>query len=96
MKKILCLIAFVVYCTIHATAIPANGVPKTITQPDGTKVTIRLVGDEFAHYILSVDGLLLQEAKEGGYYYASMDGDRLTPTDILAHDPSQRNDMETK
>lgn len=96
MKKILCLIAFVVYCTIHATAIPANGLPKTITQPDGTKVTIRLVGDEFAHYILSVDGLLLQEAKEGGYYYASMDGGRLTPTDILAHDPSHRNDMETK
>ena len=96
MKKILIFITLVVLGVVNATAIPAKSILKNITQPDGSTVSVRLVGDEFAHFVLSVDSILLQEAANGGYFYATMENGRLIPTDMLAHNPDERRNREIK
>ena len=52
-----------------AMAIPAKPGFTQFTQPDGTVINIRTVGDEHGHMIYSEDGLLLMEA-EGRLEYA--------------------------
>ena len=40
---------------IMAKAVPADPTPIQVTQPDGTKLTVVLHGDEFIHYNTTVD-----------------------------------------
>ena len=70
---------------------PAYQGTKRVTQPDGTTVTIRLVGDEYLHYNVSADGYSLVRCDDGSYVYAQMnDEGELEPTDLLAHDANER------
>ena len=49
MKKLTLLLVALLVC-INASAIPANPGLVQMPQPDGTIVSIRLVGDEFYHF----------------------------------------------
>ena len=52
-----------------AMAVPAKQGLVAYTQPDGTVINIRIVGDEHGNMVMSEDGLLLQE-KDGRMEYA--------------------------
>ncbi|MBQ9466552.1 MAG: M6 family metalloprotease domain-containing protein [Muribaculaceae bacterium] len=79
-----------------ANAIPANPMPGVCQQPDGTSVTLRLVGDEFYHYNCTSDGYtVLRNSATGAYEYARLDGaGRLSSTGVLAHDAARRTPSE--
>jgi M6 family metalloprotease-like protein len=53
-----------------AEARPAYPWPVTVTQPDGTKVQIRIHGDEFGHYMTDMSGHAVTRSSDGTLYYA--------------------------
>ena len=61
--------------SVSVFAKPAIRESKAITQPDGTTVTIRLVGDEHAHLYLTEDGYPVKYDTRLGYVYAMIDED---------------------
>ena len=92
MKKItLLLMALIV--AITASAEPANPTPITVEQPDGTKLQLKLVGDEFYHFNTTIDGYTIVNVN-GKWEYAMKTGNHLSSTGILAHDPAARTVQE--
>lgn len=91
MKKLTALLVLSAIVCLQALAIPAHRGMIQMPQPDGTLVTIQLIGDEFYHFNATADGytVLLNEA--GAYEYAKLDGMTLVSTGILAHDEGHRN-----
>ncbi len=51
-------------------AAPADPMPRTVLQPDGTELQICLHGDEFGSYTTTDDGLLVVQNENGEYEYA--------------------------
>ena len=62
MKKILSFkhpllaLAIVALAAVQAQAVPANPEPATVTQPDGSTLTVVLHGDEFYNFNTTADG----------------------------------------
>lgn len=75
-------------------AIPADRTPMPVTQSDGSKLTLRLVGDEFFHYNTTDDGYTVLRNASGSYEYAVKRGDVLVSSGVLAHDASIRTPAE--
>lgn len=71
-KIFISLIASVLFGITSLYAIPARSVPETIIQPDGTVVTVRMVGDEFYHYRVTADGIPVVRCADGYYRYAEL------------------------
>lgn len=93
-RKLLLLPALILASALPAWAVPAKRDLMTFTQPDGTQISARLVGDERAHLLLSTDGSILAE-KDGAYYFANLSSDgRLVSTNVLAADPEMRNELQ--
>lgn len=70
---------------------PAYNGKRRVAQPDGSYVTIRLVGDEYRSFNTTDDGYSLVRNSEGYYVYAKKDIDgQLAPTNLIAHDASER------
>ena len=57
--------------TNEVMAVPANPALYRYVQPDGTVVTLQMRGDEFLHYVTTVDGYTLKKNAHGYYVYAS-------------------------
>lgn len=69
--------------TTHA--VPAYPHPIRVTQSDGTQLTVRLIGDERNHYILSSEGYTLTGGPDGDLYYAELSASgQLVPTKVKA------------
>ncbi|MDO5526017.1 MAG: M6 family metalloprotease domain-containing protein [Prevotella sp.] len=94
MNKLFFLFIFLIITILKVIAIPADGVFRNIVQPDGTVLSICVVGDEFAHYVLSMDGCVLWGKEDEGYSYAIMHDGRLCASDVLAHNPDLRGKQE--
>lgn len=76
-------------------AIPAPRGPIEVTQPDGSKLTVLLKGDEFFHFARSTDGYLLKENKEGFYTYAKTNArGMLVSSDVVANNVGRRAQEE--
>ena len=74
---------------------PAYQGTTRVVQPDGSGVTIRLVGDEYLHYNITLDGYSLVRRDDGAYVYAQMnEAGQLEATDLLAHDAVERTMKE--
>lgn len=74
---------------------PAYRGTTRVTQPDGSYVTIRLVGDEYLNYNTTSDGYSLVCREDGAYVYAQLNSEgQLEPTALLAHDASERTAEE--
>ena len=71
---------------LTARAVPADPTPAQVTQPDGTKLTLVLHGDEFLNYLTTSDGYTVVKNKAGYYTYARLDGDQLAPSNVIARD----------
>ena len=72
--------------------------PDTVvfTQPDGSKISITLKGNENIHWAVTPDGYTAVFDKKGFYVYAIHDKDgNLVPSGIVVHDPGSRTNEET-
>ncbi len=65
--------------TMHA--IPAKPGLLTMQQPDGSKVSVRLVGDEHAHLYTTPQGYPLVSAN-GSFFYAGLEGSKIVSSGI--------------
>ncbi|MDE7403417.1 MAG: M6 family metalloprotease domain-containing protein [Muribaculaceae bacterium] len=54
-------------CAATAFAVPAKPGLRTYTQPDGTKISLQLVGDEFYHTLVTPDGVAMNRDTDGFY-----------------------------
>ncbi len=56
-------------CVGSALAVPARRSTFTVTQPDGTVLTLQMVGDENFHYFLDINSGKKMLRNEAGFYY---------------------------
>lgn len=94
MKKILLSITFALMGIASGFAAKAHSALTTITQSDGSQLTIRLHGDEhYSWYSTTDDVLLVQVGKN--YYVAQVEEDgTLKATPQLAHNAGKRGTVE--
>lgn len=57
--------AFAACVALSAAAIPARQGVRTFTQPDGSQIQLRLIGDEFSHNYVNADGKLMHRDADG-------------------------------
>ncbi len=93
MKKFL-LLAAVALVALVARAIPAVPTPIQVTQPDGTQLTIKIVGDEFFNFHTTVDGYTIVRDSDGFFVYATKSNGDLVPSNVVAHNVSERSASE--
>lgn len=93
MKKALTTLVFALLTTT-SWAVNAYPHPITVTQKDGTRLTVIGYGDEHHHYYTTTDGaLLFHQGKD--FFIARTEADgTLTATTCLAHDAAMRSDNE--
>ena len=93
MRKVLLLIAIATLALV-AHAVPAvPGAVETI-QPDGSKLMVRIIGDEFFNYYTTTDGYTIVKNNDGYFVYAQRLNDVMQPTAIIAHDADKRSASE--
>lgn len=93
MRKIVLLLISTLF-TIHCRAIKADPTPVTITQSDGTQLTVIGHGDEDFSYCTTPDGVILHQVGTC-FYIAAIDNDGNTaPTGMLAHNAGMRKAEE--
>lgn len=81
-------------CSMDAMAVPARPGLFTVMQPDGTEISVRLVGDEYNHYYLSEDGYLLVNVDDT-FYYGDVDtSGAVVRSEFMARDASLRTAAE--
>lgn len=89
MQKLIRLAAitlFIVFVSFNAWSIPAYPHVVQVVQPDGSVLTVRILGDEHRKLRTTVDGYSIKTNSKGFYVYfdASMETER------IARDPAQR------
>ena len=90
MRKFALIMAVLGTC-FAALAVPAKpGLTKTVTQSDGTVITVNMVGDEWHHSWVTSDGKPTMEASNGDMVYRTADG----PSNMLAHEKGSRTAAE--
>lgn len=94
MKKVYALL-LVAMAVVGAMAAPADRTPVRVTQPDGTTLTLRLVGDEFFHYNTTADGYTIV-AVDGAWQYAMSHDGQVVASGRLAHDSERRTADEAQ
>lgn len=92
MKKLALLLLAMSFALV-ASAEPANPMPNTVTQPNGEKLQLKLVGDEFYHFNTTIDGYTIVNVK-GTWEYATKSGEQLISSGVMAHDPDARSAQE--
>lgn len=95
MRKFLFFIAAALVA-MAAYAVPAIPTPIQVIQPDGSKLTIRIVGDEFFNYQTTVDGYTIVRDEAGYYVYAMNQDDNLVPSKVVAHNEAERSASEVQ
>ena len=72
-------------------AMPALTLSRTISQPDGSSLNVRTVGNEVYHYRLTEDGYAVARNESGFFCYVGEDG---STSGICAHQVAERSDRE--
>lgn len=83
-------------CQVAAFAVVAYPYPFTVTQPDGSQLTLLGHGDEFCHFLTTTDGYTVVKGSDGCYYYAHLDGSVLAATTVRANNMELRNPAEQR
>lgn len=78
-----------------ADAVVACPDPAVVTQPDGTRLTLVLHGDEWFSFSTTSDGYTVVKDPTDGYYkYAVLRSDELEAGSVVAHDAAMRTAAE--
>lgn len=93
LKYILALAAVSVL-TFDAGAVRALDRYVTVTQPDGSVIHIKRVGDEFAHFSVAADDAVLAEVGEAFYFGKFDSNGNIVPTGQIAADPDKRTKLQ--
>lgn len=76
-------------------AAPATTKPVVVTQPDGTRLTILLQGDERSHYAMTLDSLVVAQNAAGYYCYTEgVDNGLPKISTTVAHEFGNRSAQE--
>ena len=67
-KPVLTAIALLCICTVLG-AVPAKRGVLRLAQPDGSVLSVRIIGDEFSHIVRTEDGAALKLGPDGFYKY---------------------------
>ncbi len=95
MKKLILSVLAAIGLGTMAYAVPAMPGLRTFTQPDGSTVTVRLLGDERAHFYVSDDNYPLLEDSEGRLCYAEIGVDGLVrASGVQARNSARRAQAE--
>lgn len=94
MKRLSTAILMLTIMTISMMAVPANRKAVNVTQPDGTTVTIQLLGDEWQHFNTTTDGYSVVKNQQGFYVYAEKKNGELKATQMVAHNAQERKANE--
>ncbi|MBO7590219.1 MAG: M6 family metalloprotease domain-containing protein [Prevotella sp.] len=94
MKRLSTAILMLTFMTISMMAVPANRKAVNVTQPDGTTVTIQLLGDEWQHFNTTTDGYSVVKNQQGYYVYAEKKNGELKATQMVAHNAQERKANE--
>ena len=89
MKKTL-FTAVAMVTALAMWAVPALRQSVTLTQTDGSQITVSMVGDEFHHSFITADGLPLWRADNGDFYYRTAQG----VSQMMAHNAADRTAAE--
>ena len=93
MKKTV-LILITLLCHVASFASKGWPYPITVSQPDGTQLTIRINGDANFNWVSTLDNVVLKQGGNG-YYIANIDANgMLTSSGTLAHDADKRSSAE--
>ena len=100
MKKIvynaLCTFALL-SVSLNANAVMATPDPVIYTNPDGSKVELRLFGDERFSYSTTSDGYIVRADKQGRLFYVTADGQgNLLMSDQAVTEAGSRSDSELR
>ena len=90
MKKLFFTLLTAMACFV-ASAVPAIPTPQKVTQPNGEELTVRIKGDEFHHYMTTVDGYTIVKNDQGYYAYGTLINDEVVPSKIIARDAERRS-----
>lgn len=97
-RKHLISLSFIIcslFFSVSAYSRPAWSGTNRVQQPDGTFVTVRLVGDEYLSFTTTSDGYSVVKDNRGYYVYATKDDDgHLSPTTLVAHDAEERSAVD--
>jgi M6 family metalloprotease-like protein len=85
MKRYLLLIIVLLTFLNSSRAAYFEFLPYTITQPDGTKISCFVSGDEFFNWIHDQDGYTIIQSSDGFFYYAEQSGDQVKPSKYLVN-----------
>ena len=91
MKRLVCLLLTAALVSVNILANPAHRGLVQMPQPDGSLLSVNLVGDEFYHFNTTADGYTILLNDAGAYVYAQSDGMHLVATDVLAHNEGERS-----
>ena len=91
-KTVLILITLLCHLASHASK--GWPYPITVSQPDGTQLTVRINGDADFNWVSTLDGVVLKQVGNG-YYVANIDTNgTLSSSGTLAHDADKRSPAE--
>lgn len=91
-KTVLILITLLCHLASHASK--GWPYPITVSQPDGTQLTVRINGDADFNWVSTLDGVVLKQVGNG-YYVANIDTNgMLSSSGTLAHDADKRSSAE--
>jgi len=69
-RQILISSLILLFIQTLASAVPARPLPFETEQPDGTKIMLRVKGDEWHHWLEDTEGYLVTKQPTGHYMYA--------------------------
>ena len=91
-KTVLILITLLCHLASHASK--GWPYPITVSQPDGTQLTVRINGDADFNWVSTLDNVVLKQLGNG-YYIANIDTNgMLSSSGTLAHDADKRSSAE--
>lgn len=91
-KTVLILITLLCHLASHASK--GWPYPITVSQPDGTQLTVRINGDADFNWVSTLDGVVLKQVGNG-YFVANIDTNgMLSSSGTLAHDADKRSSAE--
>lgn len=102
MKKLLNIIPYTLsalsmLAPIAAFGVPANPRLQPVTQPDGSVIMARLVGDEHGHYAMSEQGLPINRGVDGAFCYYRLDADgRVVLSELRVNPADKQTDDERR